>query len=433
MLRFQGLCKLICSGGFFLMKTNKSEKGQALILIVFAIVGLIGITALAVDGGIAYANRQDAQNATDSAALAGGLAHARGNDINTAAMNRAAINTYNNDGTTNTVTVAVADTPAGECPGNQPGKDITVTITAKTDTYFGPVVGINQVTNKVTATARSCGSYNAPMILGNAVVGLRPTGTDFDAHGIPDWTITGGGIFSNSSSGSSATCGGSAGVTSPSATAVGGSNLNSCGVNNANITRGATQLQPSDYTSLLPRVPACNGTATLSGGQWHPQSGRDGSNVAFSGDMDFESGLYCVTNSPGPFHGQITGNGVTFYIADPSFSMKFNGGGNVTAQAPMGDGEYHGVLMFSAPQFVGGILQCNQEMDMRGNGTADIIGSIIMPSTTITMFGNSGTGSFHTQVIGCAIDSGGNADISINYSSGQNYTPPTGATIQLLK
>jgi len=417
------------------MLHKKSEKGQALILIVVGIIGLIGLTALAVDGGMAYSDRRQAQNAADAAALAGGLAYARGNSINSTALARANTNGYDNDGTTNTVTVSSVNAPAGVCPGNQPGKDITVQIQNTVETYFGPVVGINQITNSVTATARACDSYNAPMFPGNAIIGLRPTGTNFDAHGTPDWTITGGGIFSNSSSGSSAICGGAAGVITDSAvTAVGGISLgcHTVEVDGGEI-EGASQYQPADYTGWLPRVPDCDGTATLSGGQWHPQSGADGSRVAFSGDMDFAPGLYCVTNSPGPFHGAISGNGVTFYLMSSSFSMKFNGGGNLTAQAPQNGGEYHGVLIFSAPKFTNGVLQCSQAIDMRGNGNADVVGSIILPSATVTMFGNSGTGGFHTQIIGCAIDSGGNADINITYQANENYAPPTGISITLLE
>ncbi|MBV6397108.1 MAG: hypothetical protein HFACDABA_02713 [Anaerolineales bacterium] len=415
------------------MNAKKTEKGQALILIVFAIVGLIGLTALAVDGGMAYSERRQSQNSADSAALAAALAYSRGNNYTAAAQSSAVSNNYDNDGVTNTVSVSMANTPNGLCPGGQPGKDFTVSIWQQVDTYFGPVVGINEVNSTVTATARSCGSYDAPMFMGNAVVALRPTGTVFDAHGTPDWLVTGGGIFANSSSGSSATCGGASGVTAPSATAVGGVGFSCHTVNVDSIVIGATQYQPSDYTPKLPRVPACNGTATFSGGQWHPQSGADGSNVSFSGDMAFAPGLYCVTNSPGPYHGELTGNGVTFYLTSSTFNMKFNGGGNLTAQAPT-SGEYRGVLIFSAPTFNGSnVLQCTQNIDMRGNGNADIVGSVILPSANVTMFGNSGTGGFRSQIIGCVVDSGGNADITINYAANDNYTPPIGISIQLVK
>ncbi len=42
------------------MFSKHAEKGQALILIVLAIVGLIGLTALAIDGGNAFMNRRHA-------------------------------------------------------------------------------------------------------------------------------------------------------------------------------------------------------------------------------------------------------------------------------------------------------------------------------------------------------------------------------------
>src|SRR5512136_2436933 len=52
---------------------RRSERGQALILIVAAMVALIGITGLAIDGGNIYSDRRHAQNAADTAALAASL------------------------------------------------------------------------------------------------------------------------------------------------------------------------------------------------------------------------------------------------------------------------------------------------------------------------------------------------------------------------
>lgn len=415
------------------MKKRSFEQGQALILIVFAIIALVGMTALTIDGGNAYSDRRNAQNAADSSALAAALANSRGNDPTTAARSLASINGYNNNGTSNVVSVTIENSPSGACPGNQSGKDITVEITSHLRTYFAPVVGISQVTNKVTATGRSCDSYVAPLFNGNAIVSLAPSGIDFDAKGTPDWTITGGGIFSNSSSANSVSCGGSADVSAPSITTVGTEASRSCFSPAPAYSSGAAQYAVSDYAALLPRAPACNGTATKTGGVWYPQAGADGSKVAFSGDMVFSTGLYCVTNSPGPFHNQITGNAVTFYIMPSNFSMKFNGGGNLTARAPTGNGEYKGVLMFSAPQVSGGTLLNTQALDMRGNGTGDVVGSIIMPSAAVTMFGNSGTAGFDSQIIAYQVDSGGNANIKISYNAGNNYQPPYPFTLSLVK
>ncbi len=127
-----------------------------------------------------------------------------------------------------------------------------------------------------------------------------------------------------------------------------------------------------------------------------------------------------MTNSPGPFNGQITGTDVTFYMTRSNFSLKFNGGGNVTASAPT-TGEYKNILMYLPPQVdANQNLLRTQKLDLRGNGTGDVVGTIIAPSAQVTMFGNSGS-QFKSQVIGYNIDTGGTADITVNYNSSTNW------------
>jgi Flp pilus assembly protein TadG len=421
------------------MAHRKTERGQALILITFAIIGLIALTGLTVDGGIAYSERRTAQNAADSAAFAAALAHSRGQNLTQAASTVALTNGYDNNGSTNAVVVNSVDSPSGECPaGTTNNKDITVTITTVTETSFSNLVGIQQVTNTVTAITRSCGTYVAPLFNGNAIVSLAPSGKGFDATGNPNWNITGGGIFSNSSSSNAAYCNGATQLNTPSISVVGNVTLG-CNANVANgIATGGAQYSWNQYKSLLPRTPACNGTATEVNGIWYPEEGKDGSTVQFTkykpGEfMIFSSGLYCVTNNPKPYHGTISGTGVTFYITHPDFSLKFNGHGNLTATAPTA-GDYAGVLMYLAPQVdANGNLVPTQAIDMVGNGNAAFIGSIIAPSADITMFGNSGTEGFKSQIIGYRVDTGGNANVNISYNAGQNYQAAQPIEIMLLK
>ena len=429
------------------MRNYSSEKGQALIIIALAAVMLFSFAALAIDGSMVFSDKRHAQNAADTAAFAGALAYTRNNPsgddddddddginvIRNAAQARATSNGYDN-GPTNDVNISATDVPADECPSGT-GLDIIVTILSHVDTTFARVIGRNQVTNQVSATTRVCGRYNGPPFNGNAIVSLAPSGVGYDAHGTPIWFITGGGIFSNSASNPAAICGGNAGVNVPSVTSVGTTDFSCHTVNipPGSTTTGATQLTYSNYSSLLPRQPACNGTATPSGGQWHPQAGADGSRVAFNADMDFAPGLYCVTNSPGPYNGTISGSEVTFYMLSSSFSMKFAGGGNLTASAPA-SGEYKGILIYLAPQVdANGNLLNTQAIDLRGNGSSDIIGTIIAPSADVTMFGNSGTSAINSQVIGYQVDTGGNADITVAYQDDDNYQVDIPMTLTLLK
>ena len=416
------------------MNTIKSQKGQAIILLAFAIVGLVGFAALAIDGGRALSDKRHAQNAADTAALAGALAYAHSNNIETAAQTRATENGYDNNSAVQDVTVIVTDAPPGICPANRNGKDITVTIVSTIDTTFARVIGRNTVTNRVTATSRTCDPYIGPPFDGNAIVSLAPSGKGYDGTGTPDWDISGGGIFSNSVSSNAAYCNGAADITAPSVTVVGGTQFLCHGTNIGTTTPGADPYSNTSIASFFPRPPACDGSASFAGGQWHPQSGKDGSRVSFNGgDMDFAPGLYCVTNSPGPYHGEITGTEVTFYITSANFSMKFSGGGSLTASAPTG-GEYKGVLLYLAPQFdSNGNLVQTQQIDMRGNGTGDIVGTIFAPSANVTMFGNSGTGAINSQIIAYYVDSGGTADITITYDPDDNYISDMPIVLTLLK
>ena len=421
------------------MNHHSSEKGQALIVITLAAIGLFAFAALAIDGSMVFSDKRHAQNAADTAALAGALAHSRGQDISTTAKSRALSNGYNDDTTTNVVTVSIEDSPSGVCPANTEGTEITVYITSYVRTTFARVIGREQVTNRVLASTRACGSYNGPPFDGNAIVSLAPDGTGYEGNGNADWIIEGGGIFANSSSFIAAHCQSAAtSITVPSVTVVGDVSWGNCDMNISGSTdTDAIQLSYSDYSSLFPPEPACNGTATNSGGQWHPQSGADGSRVEFEGgDMDFAPGLYCVTNETvGPYHGELTGSEVTFYIMSYDFELKFDGEGNsFNASAPT-SGDYKGVLMYLAPRVDGNgnLLPTDQALDLRGNGDGDIIGTIIAPSAYVTMFGNSGSGALNSQIIAYLIDSGGTADIHIAYNSDDNYQAALPMTLTLLQ
>jgi len=416
------------------MFSKSSEKGQALIVIALAAIVLFGITALVVDGSRSMEDRRHAQNAADTAAMAAALAYSRGNDLNLAATDRAESNGY--DGiNNNTVTITVVDTPAGICPAGTDGKDITVDIATQINTSIGKVIGQNVLHNYVSATARACGTYYGPPFNGNAIVALGPSGIGFDAHGNTSVSITGGGILSNSSGSPSAWCGGSAEVSAPSVSVAGTPNLGSCYTGDAPVT--VPQIQPSDYLALFPRQPTCNGNASFSGGQWHEQTGADGSKVLFdtNSDMDFAPGLYCVTNS-GTFnlHGSITGNHVTFYFMMPSFTMKYNGAGaNLTATSPI-SGEYAGILLYLAPQFDsnGNLIQ-TQDIAIRGNGNTYIAGSIIAPSASVTLYANSSNKAINSQIIAYNVDNQGGATVNISYKPTRNYNVNLPNLLALIK
>ena len=159
--------------------------------------------------------------------------------------------------------------------------------------------------------------------------------------------------------------------------------------------------------------------------------------------MKFGKGLFCVTNSPGPYHGQITGpstGGVTFYLTDPNFSIKFNGAGNsLTAEATTAcpidfpKCDFVGVLMYSLPKSCVNPLTQTQDIDLRGNGLGNIIGSVIVPCASVTMYGNSNCKGMNTQVIAYDVYTRGTADVYINYKASDGLQAENPAWITLLR
>jgi len=54
---------------FRINKIPNSERGQVLVIVALAMIGLIGITGLAIDGSMVLMDRRHAQNAADTASI----------------------------------------------------------------------------------------------------------------------------------------------------------------------------------------------------------------------------------------------------------------------------------------------------------------------------------------------------------------------------
>lgn len=416
------------------MKTKPQERGQALIIIVFAMLGLFGITALAVDGGMAYSDRRAAQNAADSAALTGALELVREKaNWNTLASAVAQTNGYINDGVNG---VAVSNPPSTGCDGKvwkpsthqvdqNPAHYVQVVIHTRVRAYFAPVIGIRETRNCVEAVVWALPPIHGTPFPGNAIIGLDPNGLSFnDQSNATHWNIQGGGIFANHDAldkHSNVTFDATHCVT-----AVGTATGFQCGGTSNNA--GLKINYPDDIPQWLPPIPTCDGKAfTGLDGLLHPQPFKDGS-VVSGFDHKFGPGLYCIDNAGGNIHDTVTGTGVTFFVRDTNFTMKYNGGGSFAVQAPT-SGPYAGVLMFSdlTP------TPCTQNVEFRGNGSAPIVGTIFMPSACIDWRGNSTGTLSRTQVIGYDVTSNGAGNVAVDYNADDNWKANLPGEVQLTK
>ena len=191
-------------------KRNKSERGQALVIVAFALIGLIAMAGLAIDGSMVLADRRHAQNAADTAVLAGALAKVKpqtdpyGNVIpwQNIARDRAGSNGYTGDLLHSQVEVYSCDEVDADCAAPYTGSadHMKVMILSHVQTTFARVIGIQQLHNRVEAISVARAGYTGELYGGASVVGLAPdkckTIWFSGSSGLEIW---GGGVFSNSS------------------------------------------------------------------------------------------------------------------------------------------------------------------------------------------------------------------------------------------
>ena len=412
----------------------KSEKGQALILIVFAIIALIAMTGLVIDGGIAFSDRRAAQNTVDAAAYSAALAKVRGNTISTAAENIIEINGYDISwATINNPPLAGCNGQSGSFAGDD--NYIQVILHSKVATTFGRIIGIQELNNCVEAVTFVDPPGNKPLFEGNAIVGLNPTlnrhgsypcGFDSGNSGAVKWYLKGGGVFSNG-------CAYAKNFNSVDLDEDAGGNPTECvytvgpayNFKCMQDNKGSSAAySPEDVAKLYPDPPpTCDGT--LEGGFVVPSNPTS---------FTFTDGVYCVSNFDAFRQKDIYLQNATLYITDPSFDVKFAGHGGFAGYAPT-SGPYEGFYMIVAmndnpcERYQSG----PQSLEFRGNGTSDIVGTILAPTICIDFRGNSNGYQTRSQVIGYTVSSNGNASLYIDYDSDDNAFYLSPALIQLIQ
>ena len=441
------------------MNHNKPERGQALVIIVFAMVALIGLTGLAIDGGNAYSDRRNAQNAADTAALAAALAKVRGADQPTwvtAGEQRAASNGYDpskNSGAT--VTVYECDQtgyPSCNLPSTEDASQyVGVVITSNIRTYFAPVLGIRQMTNTVQAVAKAQPQTITTYFHGNTLVSTMPgcknsqwNQDPFTIGGSADVTIGGSGVFVNSSCNPAFTENGGPSMNASGICVVGGVPSNTTGITPP--PQGGCGAQ-TDYSQYVTEVPNCTqaGQINKSGGNWVASPGYYNStfpNVSPAGTLILQKGIYCLNNgislqSNWNITTDVNGNGtydgategVLFYV--PNGSVTFNGGSTIylhaiTTNTDSFPAELMGYLIYLPPTNT-------SPVKITGGSGSQFIGTIFAPASLVTLEGSSGTLSLDCQIIGYSLNVGGSGNINITYDSNVNAKAYTKPQIQLTK
>lgn len=410
---------------FMMHKTTNSERGQALVIVALALIGLVGITGLAIDGSMALADRRHAQNAADTAVLAGALAKVKpqtdeyGNVIpwKIVALDRAGSNGYRGDLLRSEVEVYACEDADASCDGPYAGKSeyMQVVIVSHLDTTFAHVIGIRQLTNRVQAVAVAKEGFSGELYDGAPVVGLAPDECKtIWFSGNSELKIWGGDVFSNSSLDCGVTIAGSTDNTlydgsldmvADTYTLNGHPPMSVAG----GIHGGAEQYPYPPPADMLPN-PTCSGPASKSGHTMNP--GSWSGTFPPSGVTVLNPGTYCVS---GDFrlnaHDVLTGTGVTIYMQDGGIT--WNGGAEINLSAPTTD-PLAGLLIY-AP------MSNSNPMSFNGNGDSLLRGTIFTPAADITFNGTSEVQKSYVQIIGYRVElTGGNGTL-IQYQDPDNW------------
>jgi hypothetical protein len=432
---------------------RSKEQGQVLVMIVLAMVALLGFTALAVDGGMLYADRRFSQNGADASSLAGvgviGLnldnAHVTyqswscGNGSVISAMqagrNAAVARAASNDFT---IDQDVSDQHGvvTQCTIDDNGSwkdkfiEVTTQITYDTQLTFAQFVTNGPLRNTVTAKARV--RPRSPLAFGNAIVALREDcpntntgGVHFD--GTNAVSVTGGGIFSNACmrangsvqvdiyGGYNFTCTGENCLTTD-----GGPSLNAH--DGGQFVEGNQQLPPDAYYIPPPDCGSVPNQGNHSGGGTISPGNYSGITVNGNDELTMQPGLYCLSGNFRANGGTITGTGVTIYLTSGDFDTSGNVHINLVAP-PARTCAYcpppiPGVLIYLAHGNSG-------EVSLLGTSDSEYLGVVYAPNGMIEA---GGTGSelseIHAQLIGDTVKIHGTASVIINFDGDENYNIP---------
>jgi len=434
---------------------KKFESGQAIILIAVAVVGLLGMTALAVDGSMVYSDRNSLQGTADntvmSAAAAGAIeldnqgvftmgyscddeeviaamVAARDAAIARAATNGVTLDADISDGNGVQVSCSVV-----KVEGYYDRYfDVAVKITDYTETAFTKVLFPEGIANQVEAASRI--RPRRTLANGNAIASL---GNDhcnggITMNGTVDVFVYDGGIYSNYCLQVKGT------VDVNLIVDYGGISYVAfyTNVGNTTVNPPPQQVEESIPVVDIP-TPDCasltsyGAYSTTSGGTINP--GRYSSiKQSGGGTLTMNPGLYCVSGAftvSGSPTLKVAGDkddssGVTIYMSGGALSL--SGTATILLRAPSVNQPpaLKGMLLF-AP------LSNTNTMTITGNVNSFIRGTIYVPGASLVVQGNGNAEGWYSELIGENVQLGGTANLVIHATSDYNYSRPP--MVELLK
>jgi len=379
-----------------------------MIIVAFILPILIGFTAVAVEGGLWYADHHQLRNIADSSALAAGWARYDGIDENQAA--------------------STAATPVGF---NANTDDIQVNSPPTLGAYKNDAASIEIIVHRARTLilAQVLMPNGAMSIRARSVVQLKPNSgvcvlaLDKTASGAignqgsATVNFNGCGVTVNSNSASALTLGGASLLNVDWTQVTGGIVTNGGGTLDsvqAPITGAAPR--PDPWASLaMPASSSCSQTNYQTSGPSTLNPGRYCSGLQFSKNSTttLNPGTYVIDGGSFSVNGgaTVTGNGVTIVMTGSGSNyatVTINGGANVTLTAPS-SGTYAGIAFMQNPN-----APTSGSNKFNGGSTMSINGVIHIPNQNVQFAGGNTSGNACTRLVADTITFTGNASLGNN-------------------
>lgn len=411
--------------------TRRRRSGTVVVVVTVALIAILSIVALSLDGGALLDVRRQAQSAADAAAIAAaGDLYANwwtyqgldpGGTAAAAAQATAAGNGFVNGA--NGCTVQVHIPPQSGLFAGKAGH-VEVLISVPQQRYFSRLFGTDVIMVGTRAVAR--GQRGG---IKNGIIVLDPVGKGaLNAGGTGGITVSGAPILVDSNHAQAMIANGGGTLTAPEFDVVGNPGWDTPGGGTFNGTIVPASTPTADPLANLPApdpnalpVQSRNKTQISGGNTVTLQPGvyQGGINITGKGNVTLAPGTYYMQGGGFSWSGQgdLTGTGVTIYN-DPrtnSDQINLSGQGTVNLSAPTA-GPYQGMLLFQN-------RSSTVPMGVTGNGGMSLSGTLYAAGATLTVTGNGTTDVIGAQYISYNLVLGGNGSFSVSWKP--NTTPGT--------
>ncbi len=395
------------------------RRGSVLIAFAVGSAGLVGLTALATDGGLFYVTRRAAQNAADAAAIGGAAAIIAGGSASAASLNVAGRNGF----VANTRTTIAVNVP----PTSGPSAGKTGAVEVVLQRRMTP--GLSRIFSPSDVDVRARAVAVVQPATESCVLSLRGSMTLSGSS-----TTAGSGcvLASNSRASGAITLQGAATVNVFSM--VMGGSCSGCANNSRlTLTRAYSEYQPNlpdPYASLNDKVLPTFGPSTCIYPDAKPTilEPYETTGKAYCSDVRL-NGNNTVTLTPGTYYfsnASLTGQngaivcptctgdaGVTLVFTGTPGTIggpDLNGNVKISLQAPAqsADPAWNGILMYRDARAPLGHT-------VRVNGTSDsqIGGALYFPTSTLEFLGNmSLSNTSCVSLVADTVNFGGNASVA---------------------